>query len=300
MASTEPKKTAEKAEDEKASADLLSKIAESLKAGTIKNVVVLTGPEVSAAAGFPDLHSFDEAMCARLEKYKLPFPEALFNLEYFSKEPKPLYSLMREIVGKKLAPTGIHYFIRLLQDKHVLLRNYTQCVDTMQLEAGLKPELLVNAHGTIKGSHCVRCLDRCDDKVFAEHLAKGQPLLCPKCKSPFRPDIVFFDEELPKEFAEHVPELGKSCDLLIVLGCKEMVTPFASLAFMAKPTVPRIIIAEHEAPDVLYGENRPTDMYWVNGMEAGVRRLVEAFGWGKEYADLLGKTGEKGEEQKKA
>lgn len=54
-------------------------------------------------------------------------------------------------------PTPAHYFIRLLQDRGMLLRCYTQNVDTLERQAGLSPDVLVEAHGSFADSSCIDC-----------------------------------------------------------------------------------------------------------------------------------------------
>jgi NAD-dependent SIR2 family protein deacetylase len=44
-------------------------------------------------------------------------------------------------------PTPVHFFVALLAQKQLLLRNYTQNIDTLERVAGVPPELLVEAHG---------------------------------------------------------------------------------------------------------------------------------------------------------
>ncbi len=39
----------------------------------------------------------------------------------------------------------------------VLLRNYTQTVDTLERAAGVSPEKLVEAHGSFAQAHCISC-----------------------------------------------------------------------------------------------------------------------------------------------
>ena len=43
----------------------------------------------------------------------------------------------------------------------LLLRHYTQNIDTLERAAGIDPELLVEAHGTFATAHCIgKCRPR--------------------------------------------------------------------------------------------------------------------------------------------
>jgi NAD-dependent SIR2 family protein deacetylase len=57
----------------------------------------------------------------------------------------------------KFLPKKIHFFIRLLQEKQLLQRIYTQNIDGLEHTAGIKNERLVEAHGTFKYAHCIGC-----------------------------------------------------------------------------------------------------------------------------------------------
>lgn len=47
------------------------------------NVIVMCGAGISTSAGIPDFRSPGTGLYSQLEKYNLPFPEAIFQLEYF-------------------------------------------------------------------------------------------------------------------------------------------------------------------------------------------------------------------------
>lgn len=83
-----------------------------------------------------------------LEAYgKLPYAEAIFDLRYFAENPAPFYRLCKELWPGQYSPTPTHTFIRLLHDKGVLRRCYTQNIDSLESAAGLPSESLVAAHG---------------------------------------------------------------------------------------------------------------------------------------------------------
>ena len=66
-------------------------------------------------------------MYSQLSSYGLPYPEAIFDLSFFRRNPAPFYRLAKEIFPlsgdkNKYKPTPAHYFIRLLHDKGILRR----------------------------------------------------------------------------------------------------------------------------------------------------------------------------------
>lgn len=94
-----------------------------------------------------------------LQKFNIPYPEAIFEIEYLSRNPKPFFTLAKEIMPNvsKYKPNKIHYFLRLLQDKHLLHRLYTQNIDGLERLSGVMPEKLVEAHGTFSNAKCIGC-----------------------------------------------------------------------------------------------------------------------------------------------
>lgn len=80
---------------------------------------------------------------SNLEKYNVPYPEAIFNIDYFSDNPQPFFSLAKVLYPGSHRPNYIHYFIRVLHHKGLLLRMYTQNIDGLEkCESELKGNLL--------------------------------------------------------------------------------------------------------------------------------------------------------------
>lgn len=109
------------------------------------------------AAGIPDFRSPKTGLYNNLKKYKLPHPQAIFELNYFRANPKPFFALAKELYPGSFKPTPCHYFVKLLEEKNILLRHYTQNIDTLERIAGINDEKLVEAHGTFFSNHCLKC-----------------------------------------------------------------------------------------------------------------------------------------------
>jgi len=85
---------------------------------------------------------------SKLQQYGLPHPEAIFEMGFFRNNPEPFYTLAQELFpGDRYQPTTAHYFIKLLHEKGILLRRFTQNIDSFEKQAGLPREKLVAAHG---------------------------------------------------------------------------------------------------------------------------------------------------------
>ncbi|KAM4752046.1 NAD-dependent protein deacetylase sirtuin-2 isoform 2-T2 [Cyanocitta cristata] len=229
----------------------LQGVSRFLKSDRCKNVVCMVGAGISTSAGIPDFRSPGTGLYSNLQSYNLPYPEAIFEIGFFK-------------------PTVCHYFMRLLQDKGLLLRCYTQNIDTLERVAGLDPELLVEAHGTFFTSHCLRpscrqpyglawmrgrggsgdppewlrgCSSLCCYKgVTAERIFSSLVPKCEKCQGLVKPDIVFFGENLPSRFFALLESDFEKVDLLLIMGTSLQVQPFASLISRVPTNTPRLLI----------------------------------------------------------
>ena len=283
----------------------LAGVAAYVSSGRAKNVVVMTGAGISVSAGIPDFRS-ERGLYARLGDYDLPYPQAVFELNYFRKRPGPFYKLAKELYPGSYAPTPTHHFIKLLHDKGVLRRCFTQNIDSLERATGLPREKIVAAHGNFDGAHCLRGHEADIDEVARACLA-GEPMTCAKCGDYVKPDIVFFGENLPTRFFECAQEDFEVCDLLIVIGTSLVVHPFAGLIERPKEHVPRLLINLEkcgETPDSqmtrlyrLAGLGRGTgfnfdeetnyrDALYLGPCDDGVAELCSLLGW-KEDLDAL-------------
>eukprot|EP01083_Nonionella_stella_P221332 790852_1 len=107
------------------------------------NILVLTGAGISCSAGIPDFRSENGLYSTLKDRFNLDDPTTMFDMNYFLKDPSLFYSFGGDICPGfddskiKYYPTPTHYFIKLLELKGKLLRNYTQNIDTLEYRAGI-------------------------------------------------------------------------------------------------------------------------------------------------------------------
>ncbi|XP_059704634.1 NAD-dependent protein deacetylase sirtuin-3, mitochondrial isoform X5 [Haemorhous mexicanus] len=135
----------------------LKDVAELLRKKECRRVVVMAGAGISTPSGIPDFRSPGSGLYSNLEQYDIPYPEAIFELGYFFVNPKPFFTLAKELYPGNYRPNSAHYFLRLLHDKGLLLRLYTQNIDGLERVAGIPPDRLVEAHGTFATATCTVC-----------------------------------------------------------------------------------------------------------------------------------------------
>lgn len=290
----------------------LESIAKSISEGKCKKIIVMSGAGVSTASGIPDFRSPGTGLYHNLQKYNLPHPTAVFELDYFKKKPEPFYMLAKELFPGNFKPSPAHYFIKLLEQKNVLLRNYTQNIDTLEREAKVSPEYLMEAHGSFGTASCVACKTNEDVNVVKECIFSATVPKCKKCGELVKPDIVFFGESLPTHFFQWMAKDFPECDLLIVIGTSLQVQPFASLIHKVPPTTPRLLINNEVVGQVdpqlaIFGlgkqgfrfgmDNNYRDVSLIGDCQEGVKKLVELIGWKEDFEILLKQREEKKKEE---
>ena len=127
----------------------------------------MTGAGISVSAGIPDFRSPGTGLYSNLEKYNLPYPEAIFEMDYFKKQPEAFYKLAESFLSlDKFDATPTHHFCKMLHDKKMVSHYLTQNIDNLESKAGFKPENLNQAHGANFGAECAKCGEEKDqDKL---------------------------------------------------------------------------------------------------------------------------------------
>ncbi|XP_057339864.1 NAD-dependent protein deacetylase sirtuin-2 [Microplitis mediator] len=279
-------------------------IVDFIKENNCRNIITMAGAGISTSAGIPDFRSPSSGLYYNLQKYNLPYPQAIFEIDFFKSNPEPFFVLAKELFPEKLKPTLSHFFIKLLSDKGMLLRHYTQNIDTLERISGLPPEKLVEAHGTFHSSRCLECrtvydLSWMKKKVNEETIPK-----CEKCLTGVvKPDIIFFGEMLPQRFYQSIEHDFPKADLLIIMGSSLVVQPFASLIDKVKSTCPRLLINKEKVSVqdrlsrffglshgfVFEPKNSEVarDVAWIGDCDKGCKLLADKLGWTEELEKIM-------------
>lgn len=200
----------------------------------------------------------------------------MFDISFFRNNPRPFYALARELAPGRYRPTIAHSFIKLLYDKGLLLKHFTQNIDCLERQAGVPGDQIVEAHGSFAGQHCIECKAAYPDENMKAAVDHGEVPTCLECKTGYvKPDIVFFGEALPSEFFTN-RTLPEAADLCIVMGTSLSVQPFASLPTFCPDGVPRVLINLDRVGGM---GSRPDDVLLLGDCDAGVRKFAEAVGW---------------------
>ncbi|KAL4433418.1 hypothetical protein ABPG77_010271 [Micractinium sp. CCAP 211/92] len=282
----------------------LEGVAELIRAGRVRRIICMCGAGISVSAGIPDFRSPGTGLYSRLQKYNLPYPHAVFEMSFFRKNPRPFFLLAKELFPGNYLPTPTHFFMKLLHDKGLLLRCFTQNIDSLEHQAGLPEDAVVAAHGNFDSAKCIRCgrphsIDYVRKAVFE---TDGNSCYCEKqsCGGLVKPDIVFFGESLPGRFHDCAAEDFPKADLLIVMGTSLVVHPFAGLIDYVDDEVPRLLInrekAGEPAPEMRalgyrrgfnFGTGNYRDALFLGDCDDGVRQLCRLLGWEADLDALI-------------
>jgi len=148
---------------------------------TSKNIVVLTGAGISTSLGIPDFRSKGTGLYSMIEHLGLNDPQEVFDIRVFKHDPTIFYTIAKDIVPntERFSPT--HAFISLLQQKDKLLTNYSQNIDNLEAKAGIRPEKLVQCHGSFATASCVKCGYKVPGETIFPDMKAGNIPRCRRC-----------------------------------------------------------------------------------------------------------------------
>ncbi|KAG8579681.1 hypothetical protein GDO81_011003 [Engystomops pustulosus] len=268
------------------SSSALEDIADLILKNFCKNIIVMVGAGISTASGIPDFRTPGSGLYDNLNKYKVPYPEAIFDIDYFTYHPEPFFTLAKELYPGKYKPNIVHYFLRLLHNKGLLLRCYTQNIDGLERMAGIPPEKLVEAHGTFSTASCHLCYTPFPAKEARDCIMGGKTPRCNVCYGVVKPDIVFFGEDLPKSFSKFSKDFPKA-DLLIVMGTSLEIEPFANIVNAVRPNVPRLLINRDLVGPFENNPLKSTDVVELGELCEVIRKFVSVLNWQTDMDEIL-------------
>ncbi|XP_063301437.1 NAD-dependent protein deacetylase sirtuin-3-like isoform X2 [Pelobates fuscus] len=271
----------------------MSDIADLILKNRCRKIIVITGAGISTPSGIPDFRTPGSGLYDNLKKYNLPYPEAIFEIDYFTYNPRPFFALAKELYPGKYKPNIVHYFVKLLYDKGLLLRCYTQNIDGLERLAGIPPTKLVEAHGTFSSASCHLCYSPFPANEAKDCIMNGRSPRCKTCYGVVKPDIVFFGEDLPKRFRKFTKDFPRA-DLLIIMGTSLKIEPFAKIVDAVQPNVPRLLLNRDLVGPFKTKHPKSTDVAALGELCDLTRRFVRSLHWQDEMKGILKSQKSKG------
>ncbi|VDO04480.1 unnamed protein product [Rodentolepis nana] len=269
-------------------------------------ILVLTGAGISVSCGIPDFRSRN-GVYARLKQDfpDLRNPQDMFDLKFFKSNPNPFYTFAKELFPGQFKPSYTHRFIRLLEKKSKLLRNYTQNIDTLEEIAGISK--IIHCHGSFATASCLTCHSQLPGEELREAIMSQHVPFCPHCRPDIglkgipavlgkttepepeegvvtplglmKPDIVFFSESLSQEFHYTLEKDVKDVDLVLVMGSSLKVRPVSHIPNSLPNHVPQILINREPL------SNHQFDVELLGECDVIVEYLCKQLGWDVDMDD---------------
>ncbi|HET9675772.1 MAG TPA: NAD-dependent deacylase [Gaiellaceae bacterium] len=184
--------------------------------------VALTGAGVSTESGIPDFRSAT-GIWAQYD------PMEYATIEAFRRDPVKVWELYGRRLGvlRYARPNAAHLALAELERRGLLSAVITQNIDRLHTLAG--SEDVVEVHGSIATSVCLRCGAEATFDEVVDLLEDAPAPACPSCGAILKPNVVMFGELLPTPAIDRAFELARSARLLLVVGSTLEVYPVAGL-----------------------------------------------------------------------
>ena len=218
--------------------------------------VVLTGAGVSTESGIPDFRSAG-GLWARYD------PQEYATLTAFMRQPAKVWAMLTELEEVlAVQPNAGHRALARLEAGGGMAGIVTQNVDGLHQAAGSRH--VIEFHGHNRTFTCLSCGQsfergavRAMAPVPGTRMPRPEP--CPagtpeRCL--LKPDVVFFDEQIPTAALLGSTALVDGADLILVIGTSCEVYPAADLPGQVRQQGGRIVEinlepAQHLGPDLL-------------------------------------------------
>jgi NAD-dependent deacetylase len=210
-------------------------LAELIRAA--RSVVALTGAGISVPSGIPDFRSPGTGLWESVN------PMEVAHIDAFRRDPERFWAFYGERFQtlEDKQPNRAHEVLAELERKGMLDAVITQNIDRLHERAGSRE--LVEVHGTISHSSCLRCGTRYPLADVRERQA-GDSRGIPRCGcgEPLKPDVVLFGEYLPVEALSRAEQLAAGAELMLCIGSSLEVYPVCDLPLRTLAAGGRIAI----------------------------------------------------------
>lgn len=204
-----------------------------------RHVVALTGAGISRPSGIPDFRS-EDGLWARDD------PMVVASLAGFRVDPQRFYTWVRPLIDTiELAlPNPAHLALAQLEREGRLTAVITQNIDGLHQRAG--SHKVYELHGNVRSATCLECGHQVPGWSLMAQVRHGKIPRC-ACGGLFKPDVVLFDELLPRGLFWLAQRAIEQCDVVLVAGTALEVAPVCELPLVGLRRGARLIIVNQSA-----------------------------------------------------
>lgn len=200
----------------------------------MRKIAVLTGAGISTSAGIPDFRGPQGVWTQHPEQMNVYDIDAFLR----SKEDREYsWAWQKESPVWNANPGVAHQALVDLEKAGMLTLLATQNFDALHEKAGNSSDIIINLHGTIGTSHCMKCGKQYQTADIMAHLDQEPDPHChaslsdgSECNGLLKTDVVYFGEALPDGAMERSLRYIREADEFWVIGSTLSVQPAAWLA----------------------------------------------------------------------
>lgn len=193
------------------------------------SALFITGAGLSAESGLPTYRGVGGLYERAVTDEGIPIEVALSG-PMFQRRPELTWRYLSQLerACRAAAPSPAHRRLAALERALPRAWVLTQNVDGLHLAAGSRN--VIEIHGNIHRFRCPACGHR--QHIPQDDDARTWEPPCPRCARPLRPDVVLFEEELPRDqLTLYQRELARGFDLLFAIGTT------AAFPYIADPVI---------------------------------------------------------------
>src|SRR5690606_32938889 len=140
-------------------------------------------------------------------------------------------------------PNAAHDALARLDAAGVAVRVLTQNIDGLHQTAGLPTRKVIELHGTMWTTSCVRCRATVPTQDVRARVIAGEPdPRCADCGGVLKLDTVLFGERLNPAVIGHATAIASATPLFLAVGSSLMVEPAARMCRVAVDRGARLVI----------------------------------------------------------
>lgn len=221
--------------------DLIQKAASDLASS--RYAVALTGAGISVESGIPPFRG-KGGLWEKID------PMEYAHIEALNRNPEAVWRVLIQDMKTTLdtaEPNDGHIGLATLERMGILKTIITQNVDGLHQKAGSRNT--IEFHGSFAWMRCMRCSKRIETSRLQMH---DIPPRC-ECSGIWRPECVFFGEEIPPQCLIDSKHAAMQCDVMLVIGTSAEVQPAAYMPVIAKHRGATIIEINPEKTTLTHG-----------------------------------------------
>ncbi|MBD7920011.1 Sir2 family NAD-dependent protein deacetylase [Cellulomonas sp. Sa3CUA2] len=206
-------------------------------------VTVLTGAGISTASGIPDFRG-PQGVWTRD-----PAAADLLDIDAYARDARVRergWRAWAQHAVWEARPTAAHRCLVDLERAGLLVAVLTQNFDGLHQAAGSSPDKVVELHGTLTTTSCLRCATTVPTRDVLARLPTEPDPRCQVCGGILKPDVVYFGERLPDDALERAVAATRDAHTFVAVGTTLTVHPVAGLVPLAVDAGARLVVVNAE------------------------------------------------------